>query len=159
VLGSWVGRYGRDYIGRAIVTRQLLGANTPQQALYPLADTDITGRALNGSQRYTIRFAKGKLPPARAFWSLTMYTAASFLYANQINRYAIGDRTRGLHFARDGSLTIYIQHGPPASSAARANWLPAPAGNFHLALRLYQPKPVALDGAWKPAPIERAGAR
>jgi hypothetical protein len=159
VLGNWVGHYGRDYIGRAIVTRQLLGANTPQQAIYPLADTDITGRALNGSRRYTIRFAKGKLPPARVFWSLTMYTASSFLYANEINRYAIGDRTRGLHFARDGSLTIYIQHGAPASPAARANWLPGPAGNFHLALRLYQPKPAALDGAWKPAPVERAGGR
>jgi hypothetical protein len=155
ILGNWVGRYGLRYMGRAIVARNLLGANTPQQTIYPLADTDVTGRVLDGSHGYTVRFPKGKLPPVRAFWSLTLYNASYFLNANQINRYAIGDRTTGLHLGRDGSLTIYIQHGEPSTAAQRANWLPAPAGVFHLTLRLYLPRPAAFTGAWKPALVKR----
>jgi hypothetical protein len=158
ILGNWVGRYGTRYLGRAIVATDLLAANTPQQTIYPIASTDATGHQLNGSNRYTIRFPRGERPPVNAFWSLTMYNTSFFLYANQINRYAIGDRTTGLRLAHDGSLTIYIQHDEPASPAQRANWLPAPAAPFHLILRLYQPKPAAFDGAWKPAPVERIGA-
>jgi hypothetical protein len=158
ILGNWVGRYGTRYLGRAIVARDLLGANTPQQSIYPIADDDVTGRRLDGGQRYTIRFPKGELPPVDAFWSLTLYDASDFLYANPLDRYAIGDRTQGLHHARDGSLTLYVQHAAPSDLQQRANWLPAPSGSFHLVLRLYQPKPVALDGRWKPAPIERLGA-
>ena len=158
ILGSWVGRYGEDYIGRAIVTQSLLAANTPQQTIYPLADTDLTGAQLNGSQRYTIRVSKGHLPPVNAFWSLTLNNASFFLYPNQIDRYEIGDRTSGLQFARDGSLTVYVQHDAPAAAAQRANWLPAPAGVFHLTLRLYTPQAAALSAIWKPPPVERARA-
>jgi hypothetical protein len=158
VLGDWVGRYGTRYLGRAIVARDLLGANTPEQSIYPIADADVTGRPLDGGHRYTIRFAKGRLPPVNAFWSLTMYDASDFLYANPIGRYAVGDRTAGLHYARDGSLTFYLQHDAPSVAAQRANWLPAPSGSFHLILRLYQPRAAALDGRWKPAPIDRVGA-
>ena len=150
ILGNWVGRFGTRYLGRAIVARDLLGANTPQQAIYPIADTDVTGQALNGSHRYTIRFAKGSLPPVNAFWSVTMYDASDYLYANPLGRYAIGDRTPSLHYGRDGSLTLYVQHAQPASAAQRANWLPAPSGAFHVVLRLYEPKPVALSGKWNP---------
>jgi hypothetical protein len=156
ILGRWVGAYGTRYLGRAIVATNLLAANTPEQTIYPVADTDVKGRTLNGAYRYTVRFPRGQQPPVRAFWSLTMYDPSYFLYANQINRYAVGDRTAGLHFARDGSLTIYVQHNPPASSAQRANWLPAPSGQFHLILRLYQPQPAALAGRWKPAPVLRS---
>jgi hypothetical protein len=155
ILGSWVGDYGTRYLGRAIVATDLLAANTPRQAIYPIANTDVAGRPLSGAHPYTIRFARRHLPPVKAFWSLTMYNAAHFLYANQIDRYAIGDRTRPLHFARDGSLTIYVQHDEPRSAAQRANWLPAPAGPFNMALRLYQPKAAALSGTWKPPPVVR----
>jgi hypothetical protein len=158
VLGDWVGRYATRYLGRAIVARDLLGANTPEQSIYPIAGADVTGRALDGGHRYTIRFAKGKLPPVNAFWSLTMYDGSDFLYANPIDRYAIGDRTAGLHYAHDGSLTLDLQHDRPADPAQRANWLPAPSGSFHVILRLYQPHAAALDGRWKPAPIDRVGA-
>jgi hypothetical protein len=153
VLGPWVGRFGTRYLGRAIVARDLLGANIPRQAIYPIADSDVTGRALDGAHRYTIRFAKGHLPPVNAFWSLTMYNASDFLYANPVSRYAIGDRTPGLHYGRDGSLTLYIQHAQPSAAAHRANWLPAPSGSFHVVMRLYEPRPAALAGSWKPAPI------
>ncbi len=87
-----------------------------------------------------------------------MYNSAFFLSANPINRYAIGDRTSGLHFARDGSLTLYLQHAAPGAPGARANWLPAPAGRFHLIMRLYQPRDAALSGTWKPPPVIRTGA-
>ncbi len=157
ILGGWVGDYGIRYLGRSIVATVLLAANTPAQTIYPIADTDVTGRTLSGAYRYTVRFPRGDLPPVRAFWSLTMYDSSLFLYANQINRYAVGDRTRGLHFARDGSLTFYIQHDQPGSADERANWLPAPSGQFHLILRLYQPGSAALTGRWKPAPVVRDG--
>lgn len=156
VLGSWVGDYGTRYLPRAIVATNLLGANTPSQSLYPTASTDVKGKPLDGAHAYTIRFSKGDLPPVHAFWSLTMYNASYFLYANPIERYAIGNRTQGLHPARDGSLTIVVQHDQPATAAARANWLPAPSGTFHLILRLYQPTQAALTGKWKPAPVLRA---
>ena len=156
VLGSWVGDYGTRYLPRAIVATNLLGANTPSQSIYPTANTDVKGRTLDGAHAYTIRFPKGDLPPVHAFWSLTMYNASYFLYANQIARYAIGNRTQGLRVARDGSLTIYVQHDQPATGAGRANWSPAPSGTFHLILRLYQPTQAALTGKWKPAPVLRS---
>lgn len=158
ILGNWVGAYGTRYLGRSIVATDLLGANTPQQTIYPIADTDHAGRTLDGSERYTIRFAPGKLPPVNAFWSVTMYDASYFLVANPIGRYAIGDRTSALHYGRDGSLTLYVQRQAPAGAAARANWLPAPPARFHLIMRLYQPRSAALSGAWRPPPILRVGS-
>lgn len=155
ILGSWVGAYGTRYLGRSIVATDLLAANTPQQTIYPIADTDHSGRTLDGGQRYTIRFARGELPPVKAFWSLTVYDASYFLVANAINRYAIGDRSADLHYGTDGSLTLYVQRDPPTNAAQRANWLPAPGGQFHLIMRLYQPAAAALSGAWKPPPIVR----
>jgi hypothetical protein len=157
ILGSWLGNYGTRYLARAIVATNLLAANTPQQSMYPLADTDDTGLTLDGSHRYTIRFKPGQLPPVKAFWSLTMYNSSYFLYANQLNRYAVGDRTPGMVRGRDGSLTLYIQHNEPGAARQRANWLPAPSGRFHLILRLYEPETSALSGRWKPAPVFRIG--
>jgi hypothetical protein len=159
VFGSWVGAYGTRYLARSLVATVLLAANTPKQSIYPIADTDVTGRVLNGANRYTIRFPRGQLPPVNSFWSLTMYAPSFFLYPNSANRYAIGDRTPGLVRGRDGSLTIYVQHNPPSNAAQRSNWLPAPGGQFHLILRLYLPKASASTGHWKPAPVVRAGAK
>jgi hypothetical protein len=86
-----------------------------------------------------------------------MYDSANFLYANPVNRYAIGNRTSGLVYGHNGSLTLSIQHAEPATASARANWLPAPAGPFHMILRLYLPAAAALDEAWKPPPAFRVG--
>ncbi|MDQ2895049.1 MAG: DUF1214 domain-containing protein [Actinomycetota bacterium] len=155
VLGPWVGRYGTRYLARAIVARDLLAANTPQQSIYPIATTDAGGRPLSGDHRYTIRFARRLLPPVNAFWSVTLYDAQDFLVTNPIGRYAIGDRTPGLRRGRDGSLTLNVQHDAPAVGAQRANWLPAPTGPFHLVMRLYEPKAAALHGRWKPPSIVR----
>jgi hypothetical protein len=157
VLNGSIGTYGVEYLGRAIIGTDYLGANIPSQGIYPVAYVDVAGRTFNGADRYTITFPKGLLPPARAFWSLTMYDSDDFLYANTLNRYAIGNRTPGLVYGRNGSLTLYIRHTEPASGAARANWLPAPDGTFHMILRLYQPIASALTGAWKPPPVFRGG--
>ena len=112
-------------------------------------------KLLTGAHRYILHFAKGKLPPVKAFWSLTMYDKDLFLVPNPLGRYAFGDRTAALKLGRDGSLDIIIQHLAPKRH--RSNWLPAPAGTFVLALRLYQPKQNVLRGAWPLPTITRVG--
>jgi hypothetical protein len=121
-----------------------------------MAASDARGRRLRGRHRYVLRFAPGQLPPVRAFWSLTMYDRARHLYANELDRYALGDRSTGLLRDRDGGLTVFLQHDRPAAGRV-ANWLPAPAGAFTVALRLYVPERRALDGRWAPPGITRAG--
>jgi hypothetical protein len=154
IPGPYVGNYGRNYLGRALIATTALAANVPAETVYPLAATDSRGRPLSGRHRYRIRFPRGRLPPARAFWSVTMYGEDRFLVENAIGRYSIGDRTPGLRRGCDGSLTILIQHRRPAG-AASANWLPAPSGRFRLAMRLYVPRRSALSGEWKPPRILR----
>jgi hypothetical protein len=152
--GPYIGAYGRNYLGRAVVATSALGANTRPETVYPMAVDDVNGKPLSGRHRYTFRFPKGKLPPAKAFWSVTVYGKDRYLVDNPIDRYAIGDRTKGLRRGRDGSLTIYVQHTRPRGAKA-ANWLPAPSGGFRLALRIYEPRRSVLDGRWKPPPVVR----
>jgi hypothetical protein len=156
VQPAYAGSYGRNYLGRAVSARVVLGANTREETVYSLGFTDSRGRPLRGRHRYTLRFKRGQLPPVGAFWSLTMYEGDGYLYSNPLARYAIGDRTSGLRRGRDGSLTLFLQHRAPARSA-RSNWLPAPAGRFRVALRLYEPRRSVLSGAWRPPPLARAG--
>lgn len=140
------GRYGTRYLDRAAIDYAGLGANLPQDAIYPTAFVDENENPLNGKNKYVLHFDKNKLPPVNAFWSLSMYDKDSFFVANPINRYAIGDRNQ-LQFNKDGSLDIYIQHDSPGKDK-EANWLPAPEGDFNLTLRLYWPKKEALEGQW-----------
>lgn len=101
-----------------------------------------------------MHFDKEQLPPIRAFWSLSMYDERQLFTANPINRFALGDRD-ALKFNADGSLDLYIQREAPDADKL-TNWLPAPAsGGFTMNLRLYWPKPVALDGGWAPPPVNR----
>jgi hypothetical protein len=123
--------------------------------MYPVADSDRRGRRLRGSHSYVISFRRGELPPVRAFWSMTLYNRDLFLVPNSIDRYAVGDRTKGLRFGRDRSLKIYVQRDRPAGARA-ANWLPAPRGRFQLYLRLYEPRRAAISGDWSPPTIRRA---
>jgi hypothetical protein len=151
---GYIGDYGRNWLGRAVVAEFALGANTAPETVYPTAHTDSRGRALQGSHRYRIRFAKGNLPPADAFWSLTMYNARNYLHPNALRRYAIGDRTRGLRRGSDGSLTLAIQSTRPRGALA-ANWLPAPRRHFRLIMRIYEPRRSVLRGRWTPPPVVR----
>ncbi|MDG0817814.1 DUF1254 domain-containing protein [Bdellovibrio svalbardensis] len=148
-----VGIYGDKYLDRAYVAMTGLGANTREDAVYFRAVTDATGDKFNGKNKYVLRFKKGQIPPVNGFWSLSMYNSKRFFVKNPIDRFAIGDRDR-LNFNSDGSLDIYVQSQSPGK-AKEANWLPAPAEDFNLVMRLYWPKQVVLDGTWKAPAVER----
>jgi hypothetical protein len=147
-----LGQYGSDYLKRAIVAMTRLGANLDADAVYCRATTDAQNRPLAGSQRYTVHFAPGQLPPVDAFWSVTLYDSHHCFVKNSIDRYALGDRD-ALQPNADGSLDLYVQHEPPVSAHERANWLPAPRGSFNLILRTYQPRKPILDVTWDPPAI------
>lgn len=140
------GVFGNNYLNRASVAMFGLGANLPEDAIYPNRATDSQGQPLTGERSYRLRFERGQFPPVRAFWSLTVYDKDGFPVENALQRYALGDRDP-LQLADDGSLTLYIQHDRPAGDL-EANWLPTPAGEFLLQMRLYWPAAEALDGRW-----------
>ena len=149
-----IGTYGTDYLHRAGVAFGGLGANAPEDAVYPTAFADSEGRPLDSGRRYVMHFTKAQLPPVRAFWSLTMYDERQLFTENPIGRYAIGDRDT-LAFNPDGSLDLLIQRGSPGKDK-EANWLPAPAsGNFTMNMRLYWPQAGIIAGDWSPPPVRR----
>jgi hypothetical protein len=150
---SNVGSYGIDYLWRAVVALIGLGANLPEDALYPRATKDAEGQPLTGENEYVIRFSKDQLPPVGAFWSITLYNSKQFFVPNPINRYAIGDRDK-LKFDDDGSLPIYVQNQSPGKEK-ESNWLPAPKDSFNLFMRLYWPKKEIIEGTWKPPQIKQ----
>jgi hypothetical protein len=160
VVNGWqmntdtIGVYGDYYLKRAIVAQRGLGANQPEDAIYPLNLTDSDGKPLSGGDnKYVIHFAKADLPPVNAFWSVTMYDDQGFQIANPLNRFAIGDRD-GLKYNDDGSLDLYVQSASPGADK-ESNWLPSPArGGASLTMRLYAPKAEALDGRWAPPPVK-----
>jgi hypothetical protein len=150
-----IGSYGTSYDVRAAVARIGLGANLPEDAVYPTAFVDGMGRPLTGDRKYVIHFAPGQLPPVNAFWSLTLYDSSGYFATNPIGRHAIRDRD-ALQYNADGSLDLVIQSESPGT-ARESNWLPAPAGErFNLTLRLYWPRPAVLQGAWQPPPVQAA---
>ena len=144
VLAGRAGRYGNDHLTRALTAYIGLGALATTEALYAAGHFDAAGEALDGSRRYTMRFEADALPPADAFWSVTLYGADRFLHPNALGRHAIGDRTPGLRRDADGGLRLVFSHDRPADDA---NWLPTPAGRFYLILRLYHPREEAR--AWR----------
>jgi hypothetical protein len=151
-----MGVYGNYYLKRAIVAQVGLGANVPEDAIYPLNLGDSEGKPLDGANRYTIHFDKGATPPVGAFWSLTLYDMAGFQVGNALNRFAVSSWMPFVHNA-DGSLDLYFQSDSPGKDK-EANWLPAPKGPFNLTMRLYAPESDALTGKWNPPPIKKAGA-
>ena len=149
VMRENAGVYGADYLQRATIALAGLGCNKPIDAVYPLAIVDSRGKEPTGDQQYVMHFDKDQLPPAEAFWSLTMYDADGFQVANPINRFAIGDRDK-LKFNDDGSLDLFIQAESPGKER-ESNWLPAPnQGILGLTMRLYAPERSVLDGSWQP---------
>ena len=146
-----LGTYGDDLLLRALVSEVGWGANVAEEALYPTATTDANGDPLVGSTGYRIRFEPGQAPPVDAFWSLTLYGPDRFFVPNDLGRFALGDRSPGLA-TPDGGLEIVVSATPPPGEEDR--WLPAPAGEFSLMLRLYLPRPEAIDLSWTPPSIE-----
>lgn len=144
---------GGDLELRAAVAMAQIYVNPAEEAVYPVAEVDSEGEALDGTRHaYTVTFAADDHPPSAAFWSLTVYHRAGLLVENPLRRYAIGDRTPGLRHEPDGSLVVHVSTEQPASGAD--NWLPAPAGPFRLMLRIYCPT----DPDWTPPPIHRVRA-
>lgn len=148
------GVYGTDYPQRAFITAIGLGANRPQDAVYPTSTEDASGKKYSGANKYVLHFEKGQTPPADAFWSVTMYDANYFFVDNPLNKYTVSPRDDP-KYNPDGSLDLYVQHESPGKEK-EANWLPAPNGEFVLMLRLYHPRekaPSILDGSWKVPPV------
>lgn len=160
-LNGWIfttkaGVYGVDYLQRAFITAIGLGANRPQDAVYPTSDVDAEGKPYSGANRYVMHFPKGLTPPANAFWSVTMYNDDYFFVDNRLNKYTVSPRN-ALKYDANGSLHIYIQNESPGKDK-EANWLPAPSGKFILMMRLYWPKesaPSIIDGTWKPPAVQK----
>ena len=148
-----MGTYGNYYFKRAMVTLVGLGANPAEDAIYPLLLADADGDPTVGDRDYVIHFDADQLPPTDAFWSITMYDAEGYQVANELDRFAIGDRDP-LSYNPDGSLDIYIQHTNPGPDR-QSNWLPAPTGPIGITMRLYAPRTEALDGSWAPPPVHK----
>jgi hypothetical protein len=152
--------YGGDYLLRAVAAMAGWGGNDVIEAIYPTAREDAAGEPLDGAHRYQITFTTP--PPAKAFWSVTMYDTsydgtAGYLVENPINRYLINSTTAGLVYVDDGTLTITIRREQPQDTAEKANWLPALEGPFYLVMRIYWPEQATLEGAWTPPPVVRVG--
>ena len=155
------GLYGTNYIQRALVTAIGLGANRPQDAIYPTSMKSASGlikRNYDGSEKYVLTFKKGLTPPVTGFWSLTMYDENYFFVDNPLNRYSISAR-QPLKANADGSLDLLIQNESPGADK-ESNWLPAPKGKFILMMRLYWPNesnPSIIDGTWTIPPVTKVG--
>jgi len=153
---SDISRFGSDYNFRAAVAQKNIYPNAPDHAMYGQAARYPDGTVLTGEMGSQLRFEAGQLPPANWFWSLTLYDSeTTAMHPNDIQRYNIGNKTKGLTIADDGSLTIFIQHQEPTEKAKRSNWLPAPKGQIYMVLRLYGAKPEVMNGSWTPPPVTK----
>jgi hypothetical protein len=146
--------FGVDYFARTAVAKSNILVNGPNETKYYYQDLDKDGGRLNGAGSYAVTFAKDQTPPVEGFWSLTLYDEKHFFVPNELKRYSLGTKNKSLKYNADGSLTIYVQSAPPPE-AQRANWLPAPKGNFSLYLRAYWPKTSILDGSWVPPGVSK----
>jgi hypothetical protein len=150
-----MGVYGNYYLKRALIAQYGLGANLPEDAIYPANLFDKDGQPLQGGTKYVIHFPRGAAPPANAFWSITLYDNEGFQIANPANKFAVSS-WMPFQFNPDGSLDILVQSDDPGGEKT-ANWLPAPpSGPFSLTMRLYAPNSDALTGKWSPPPVEKA---
>ncbi len=162
VENGWVitrpaGVFGTNYLQRALLNWQGPGWNRPEDAVYPLTRVDGQGKKLDGAKKYVVHFAKEELPPARAFWSLTLYDSEGFFVQNPLHRVALSQRD-DLKINPDGSLDLYVQRDSPGAGK-ESNWLPSAPGELGLFLRLYWPSekaPSILDGSWVPPAVRAA---
>jgi len=151
------GLYGTGYLNRAMITWYGLGANRPQDAIYPTSEGPDILKKYSGANKYVMHFNKGEMPPAEGFWSVVMYDKDYFFVPNAINRYTVSSRSRFKTNA-DGSIDVYVQHDSPGKDKEQ-NWLPAPADAFVLMMRLYWPSekaPSLIDGTWKLPQVKEA---
>jgi hypothetical protein len=134
-----------------------LYGNSGAEAVYPTYQTDADGEPLNAAEnKYALTFPKGKFPPVKAFWSLTMYDGKTqLLVDNPLDRYLLNSpMMEQFTLNEDGSLTLHIQRDHPGA-AQESNWLPAPDGPFYMVLRLYGPEEQVLAGQWQHPPVHK----
>ena len=127
--------------------------NKPTETQYFYTDSDSSGAPLDGAKSYAITFAAGQEPPVNGSWSMTLYNEHHFFHPNDLKRYSLGTKNKGLQRNSDGSLTLYAGHASPRG-AKESNWLPAPNGVFSLCIRAYWGKQGIVDGTWQPPRIE-----
>ena len=157
VVNGWsmntdtMGVYGNYYLKRAIVAQLGLGANLPEDAVYPANLADESGKPLDGANKYKLHFEKADMPPVDAFWSITLYDSQGFQVSNPLNRFAVSS-WMPFKYNADGSLDLYFQNESPGADK-EINWLPAPKDAFNLLMRLYAPRSDALTGKWNPPPV------
>jgi len=147
-----VGRHGLNYLRRAAIAKHFPHPLSSEGAFYPRVRVDSEGRRLHGKSRYQLTFEPNMIPETEAFWSLSVYDEQTRFVKNEIDRYTISDRTKGIQFDDDGTLNIFIQHDRPKSGDS--NWLPAPPGNFFIVLRAYQPSKRLQRGDYTPPPVD-----
>jgi hypothetical protein len=155
IFTTKAGVYGTEYLQRATITAIGLGCNRPQDAVFPTSLQDAEGKPYQGTNQYIMHFDANQMPPAEAFWSLTMYNSEFVFAANPLNRYTLSNRNQ-FTTNTDGSVDLYLQHDSPGTDK-ESNWLPAPEGKFILMLRLYWPKetpPSIIDGTWTIPPVK-----
>lgn len=161
IIAGATGQYGKNYFYRAAVSAYGWGANLSADAVYPYTLTDSSGTKLTGAHTYRLHFAKGQIPPTNGFWSITMYDKEFYFYPNALNKLTVSPRDN-LKYNADGSLDLYFSHTQP-ENVVQSNWLPAPADDFILMMRLYWPKEKAPSilppgkGTWKPPVVEKVG--
>jgi hypothetical protein len=145
-----------NYLYRFAGAKLGLYGNSGEEAIYLAYFVDGNNQPLDASKTsYTLLFPKGGLPPAKAFWSVTMYDGKTqFLVANPLKRHLLNSTMlKSFKYGGDGSLTIYVQKDSPGA-AKESNWLPAPDGPFYAVLRVYMPGPEVVNGTWKKPPMQ-----
>ena len=147
-------RWGSDYLSRAATAKSNMYDNAPEETRYIYTDFDSDRKRLTGANRYTVTFAKGKLPPVNGFWSLTLYNKEHLFEPNALNRFSLGTKSKSLKYDNDGSLTLYFQNASPGTDK-EPNWVPAPKDDFSLYIRAYWPKPEILEEKWTPPSVKR----
>jgi hypothetical protein len=147
-------QWGTDYLNRTATAKSNMYDNRPEETKYIYRDDDSQGQQLDGSNLYTITFAKGQLPPVKGFWSLTLYNDEHLFSPNPLNRYSLGTKNKNLKYNADGSLTLYAGATSPGADKEN-NWLPAPQGTFSLYIRCYWAEQAVLDGTWMPPQVEK----
>ena len=151
IFTTKTGLYGTNYLQRALITAIGLGANRPQDAVYPTSEADADGKPYSGANKYVLHFEKGELPPVDGFWSLTMYDARVLLR---------GQPAEPLHAepAQQAQAQRRTARSTSTSSTSRRARTRSRTGSrrrrseFILMMRLYWPKekpPSILDGTWK----------
>jgi hypothetical protein len=149
--------FGTDYLSRTAIAKSNIFVNTPGETTYFYQDLDSAGDRLNGARAYEVTFPPGGLPPVRGFWSLTLYNKHHFFNPNELERYSLGTKNKGLRPNADGGITLYVSAKPPVDIGLKTNWLPAPEDDFSLYLRTYWPDQSILDGNWAPPAVKRMG--